>query len=51
MADYTTFNRTTPLYEKCVKLLENAVTENKARPVNLAYLTDRIAVSEGKPQL
>jgi len=36
---------------KCVELLENAVSENKADPVNLAYLTDRIAVSEGKPQL
>ena len=37
--------------KKCVKLFENAVNENKADPVNLAYLTDRIAVFEGKPQL
>lgn len=36
---------------KCLKLLENAVSENKANPINLAYLTDRIAVSENKPQL
>jgi hypothetical protein len=36
---------------KCVKLLEIAVSENKANPKNLAYLTDRIAVFEGKPQL
>jgi hypothetical protein len=36
---------------KCVELLENAVGENKANPINLAYLTDRIAVCEGKPQL
>lgn len=36
---------------KCVKLLENAVNENKAGPLNLAYMTDRIAVSEGKQQL
>ncbi len=36
---------------KCLELLENAVSENKADPVNLAYLTDRIAVSEGRHQL
>ncbi len=36
--------------KKCVQLLENAVAENKAKPINLAYLTDRIAVFEGKPQ-
>ncbi len=36
---------------KCVDLLQNAVNENKADPKNLAYLTDRIAVFEGKPQL
>jgi len=35
---------------KCAKLLENAVLKNKANPINLAYLTDRIAVFEGKPQ-
>jgi len=37
--------------KKCAKLLENAVNKNKANPRNLAYLTDRIAVFEGKPQL
>jgi len=37
--------------KKCAKLLENAVSENKANPKSLAYLTDRIAVFEGKPQL
>jgi hypothetical protein len=37
--------------KKCVKLLGRAVSENKADPRNLAYLTDRIAVFEGKPQL
>ncbi|WP_289662829.1 DUF6624 domain-containing protein [Flavobacterium panacagri] len=36
---------------KCAKELEKAVNENKADPINLAYLTDRIAVFEGKPQL
>ena len=36
--------------KKCLTLLENAVTENKADPKNLAYLTDRIASFEGKPQ-
>lgn len=36
---------------RCVKLLENAVAENKADPKNLAYLTDRIAVLRGQPQL
>ena len=37
--------------KKCVKLLEVAVSENKANSKNLAYLTDRVAVFEGKPQL
>jgi hypothetical protein len=37
--------------KKCVRLLENAVSENKADPKNLAYLIDRIAVLEGKMQL
>jgi hypothetical protein len=36
--------------KKCVKLLENAVNENKASPINLAYMTDRIAVFEGGAQ-
>lgn len=37
--------------KKCRKLLESVVSENKADPVILAYLTDRIAVLEGNPQL
>lgn len=37
--------------KKCAKLLKNAVSEKKANPKNLAYLTDRIATYEGKPQL
>lgn len=37
--------------KKCRELLENAVGENKANPLHLAYLTDRIAVFEGKLQL
>jgi len=36
--------------KKCAALLEKAVTENHANPINLAYLNDRIAVFEGKPQ-
>lgn len=36
--------------KKCAKLLEKAVKEQKASPVNLAYLLDRIAVFEGKAQ-
>lgn len=36
---------------KCAKLLEIAVRERKANPKSLAYLTDRIAVLEGTPQL
>jgi hypothetical protein len=36
---------------KGAQLLEKAVAEEKAAPQDLAYLTDRIAVLEGKPQL
>jgi len=36
--------------KKCEQLLEKAVVEKKADPKELAYLTDRIAVLEGKPQ-
>lgn len=35
----------------CRNLLEEAVLENKADPLHLAYLTDRIASYEEKPQL
>lgn len=37
--------------KKCLKLLEEAVSEGKANPIQLAYLSDRISVYEGKPQL
>ena len=37
--------------KKCAELLKSAVSENKADPKYLAYLTDRIAVFEDKPQL
>lgn len=37
--------------KKSAGLLESAVSENKAGPKSLAYLTDRIAVFESKPQL
>lgn len=36
--------------KKCATLLEKAVNENKEDPKHLAYLTDRIAVFEGRPQ-
>lgn len=37
--------------KKSAELLKVAVNENSADPKGLAYLTDRIAVLEGKPQL
>lgn len=37
--------------KKSAALLEIAVNENNADPKSLAYLIDRIAVLEGKPQL
>jgi hypothetical protein len=37
--------------KKCMKLLEHLVNENKIYSRNFAYLTDRIAVFESKPQL
>jgi hypothetical protein len=37
--------------KKSAELLKSAVNENKADPKSLAYLTDRIAVLEGNPQL
>lgn len=36
---------------KCAELLEIEVRKKKADPRNLAYLTDRIATFENKPQL
>lgn len=37
--------------KKCLQLLKVAVNQKKANPINLAYLTDRIACFEGNPQL
>lgn len=37
--------------KNCLNLLQKAVEQNEADPKNLAYLSDRIAVFEGKPQL
>jgi hypothetical protein len=37
--------------KKCLQLLEQAVRDDEANPINLAYLTDRIRISEGKTQL
>lgn len=37
--------------KKCAVLLEKAVAENQADAKQLAYLTDRIAVFEDRPQL
>jgi hypothetical protein len=37
--------------KKCWELLQISVSENKADPIQLAYLSDRIAVLEGKTQL
>jgi hypothetical protein len=36
--------------KKCMKLMTTAVEEHKAEKLSLVYLTDRIAVFEGKPQ-
>ena len=36
--------------KRCAVVLEEAVAENKASFINLAYLKDRIAVFEGNPQ-
>ena len=37
--------------KKCLKLLEIAVRDNQAKPINLAYLTDRVRIAEGKKQM
>ena len=37
--------------KKCLELLEQAVSEHEADPISLAYLTDRIRTSDGKPQI
>jgi len=36
---------------KLLGAIKKAVEENKTDPISLAYLTGRIAVFEGKPQL
>jgi hypothetical protein len=36
---------------KCLELLEKEVSDGRANPQQMAYLTDRIAVFEGRPQL
>ena len=37
--------------KKCLELLQQAVDQNEADMINLVYLTDRIRVFEGKPQV
>ncbi|MBX9448219.1 MAG: hypothetical protein KL787_00210 [Taibaiella sp.] len=37
--------------KKCLKCLEKLAAENKVYAANLAYLSDRISIFEGKPQL
>ena len=37
--------------KKCLELLRVAVSQNEADVVHLAYLTDRIRIFEGKPQV
>jgi hypothetical protein len=36
---------------KCLELLEQAVSQNEADRISLAYLTDRIRTSDGKSQI
>ncbi len=40
-----------PFMKKCLRLLEDAVSQEKANKIQLAYLSDRISVLENKPQL
>ncbi|MCI0663476.1 MAG: hypothetical protein L0220_20615 [Acidobacteria bacterium] len=37
--------------KKCLTLLQEAVSKGEASKINLAYLTDRLLVAEGKPQI
>ena len=37
--------------KKCLELLEKAVSQNEADMINLVYLTDRVRIFEGKPQV
>lgn len=40
-----------PFQARALKLLRKAVADKQASPGNLAYLEDRVAVGQGKPQL
>jgi hypothetical protein len=41
-----------PQFQKqCLELLEQAVQQDEADRINLAYLTDRVRISEGKSQV
>lgn len=41
-----------PVFQKrCLELLKTAVNQNDADVKHLAYLTDRVLISDGKPQL
>jgi hypothetical protein len=39
------------LQEECLPLLQNAVAQYDASPVDLAYLTDRVLAHRGEPQV
>jgi hypothetical protein len=39
------------LQEECLPLLKDAVAQGDARPVDLAYLTDRVLAHRGEPQI
>jgi hypothetical protein len=41
----------TDLQEECLPLLEDAVTQGDASPVDLAYLKDRVLMHRGEPQI
>ena len=40
-----------PFMEHCTALLEAAVEQGEASPKHLAYLSDRVRVHQGKPQI
>ena len=40
-----------PFQKQCLALLEAAVKNDDAQPQHLAYLTDRVCVGEGRPQI
>jgi hypothetical protein len=44
-------DRTPDLQRRFLDLLRAAVARNEASAVNLAYLTDRVAVNDGRPQV